>query len=106
MGGAIFETAVFSEIWKTLVHRGEEPRMFFWRPHAGTDVDFLVETARGLVPIEAKLSATPRPEMAKGIAELRRDLGTRVRPDGYVVHPGDTRLPLGDGTTALPYGDL
>jgi predicted AAA+ superfamily ATPase len=106
MGGAIFETAVLSEIWKTIVHRGEEPRMFFWRPHAGIEVDFLVETARGLVPIEAKLSATPRPEMARGIADLRRDLGPRVAGEGYVVHPGDTRLPLGDGTTALPFCDL
>ena len=25
---------------------------------------------------------------------------------GYVVHPGDTRLPLGDGVAALPFADL
>lgn len=106
MGGAIFETAVHAEIWKSIVHRGEEPRMYFWRPQAGIEVDFLVETAGGLVPIEAKLSATPRPEMARGIAELRKDLGARVAAEGYVVHPGDVRLPLGDGTTALPFDEL
>ena len=32
MGGAIFETAVLSEIMKTLIHRGEEPRFIFGGP--------------------------------------------------------------------------
>ena len=34
LGGAIFETAVLGEIVKTLLHRGEEPRVFFWRTSA------------------------------------------------------------------------
>jgi predicted AAA+ superfamily ATPase len=105
MGGAIFETAVFSEIVKSLVHRGEEPQIHFWRTSTGTEVDFLVETAGKLVPIEVKLSATPRPEMASGIKSFRADLGDKAAP-GYVVHPGDVRLPLAPGITALPFSDL
>ena len=31
MGGAIMETAVLSEIVKTLTHRGVDPRVYFWR---------------------------------------------------------------------------
>jgi hypothetical protein len=106
MAGAIFETAVVSEVWKALVHRGEEPRLYFWRTSTGTEVDLLVELGGGeMVPIEVKTSATPRPIMAKSIRALRRDLGERVHP-GYVVHPGDVRLPLGDGDLALPFADL
>ena len=37
MGGAIMETAVLSEIYKTLVQRGFEPLIYFWRTMAGTD---------------------------------------------------------------------
>ena len=58
-----------------------------------------------LVPVEVKLSATPRPGMAAAIRTFRKDLGAEAWP-GYVVHPGDVRLPLGDGATALPFADL
>lgn len=105
MGGAIFETAVLSEIVRTLTHRGVEPRVSFWRTSAGAEVDFVVEEGPELVPIEAKLSATPRPAMASGVRQLQDDLGTRARP-GYVVHPGDVTLPLGSGVTALPFAHL
>ena len=105
MGGAIFETAVLMEIVKTYLNRGEEPRVYFWRTSAGTEVDILVEVDGNVVPLEVKLSSTPRPGMAKGIVALRADLGKRVMP-GYVVHPGDIRLPLVPGVTALPFAEL
>lgn len=105
MGGAIMETAVLSEIVRTLTHRGEDPQVYFWRTAAGTEIDFVVETPSGLIPIEVKLSATPRPAMATGIETFKGDIGDNALP-GYVVHPGDTRLPLGDRITALPFACL
>ena len=105
MRGAIFETAVLMEIIKTYLHRGKEPRVYFWRTAAGAEVDILVEVNGYLVPIEVKLSATPRPAMAKGITILQADLGKKVAP-GYIVHPGDVRLPLGQGAIALPFAEL
>ena len=43
--------------------------------------------------------------MAAGILALRRTLRQAVHP-GFVIHPGDVRLPLGDGVLALPFGEL
>jgi hypothetical protein len=106
MGGAILETLVISEITKTLLHRGIEPQIYFWRTSTGAEVDLLVETGGEIVPLEVKLSSTPKPSMAAGIHALRDDLGEKkVRP-GYVVHPGNSRLPLGRGVMALPFCDL
>ena len=105
LGGAILETAVVSEIVKSLTHRAIDPRVHFWRTQAGTEVDVVVAAEGRLVPVEVKLSATPRPGMAASIRTFRKDLGAQSRP-GYVVHPGDVRLPLGDGATALPFADL
>ena len=105
MGGAIMETAVFSEIVKTLAHRGLDPQVYFWRTAAGTEVDFVVETDGKLIPIEVKLSATPHPAMATAIRAFQKDMDGIALP-GYVVHPGDTHLPLGDGVTAIPFVDL
>ncbi|NLH49283.1 MAG: ATP-binding protein [Myxococcales bacterium] len=105
MGGAIFETAVLMEIVKTLVHRGEEPHLYFWRTATGSEVDILVEAGGKLVPVEVKLSATPQPEMAAGIKSFRAALGNRAAP-GLIIHSGDIRLPLAPEITALPFTDL
>ncbi len=105
MGGAILETAVLIEIIKILVHRGIAPRIYFWRTMAGTEVDFVIEVGEKLIPIEVKLSATPRPAMANAIKVFRKTFGERAM-SGYVVHPGDIKLPLGSGVTALPFADL
>jgi len=105
MGGAIMETAVLSEIVKTLTHRGIDPQVYFWRTMAGTEVDIVVETGGKLVPVEVKLSATPRPAMASAVKTFQKDLGDKTMP-GYVVHPGDISLPLGSGVTALPFAEL
>jgi hypothetical protein len=105
MGGAIFETAVLMEIEKTLVHRGEEPQIYFWRTASGAEVDIVVEAGGKLVPIEVKLSATPRPAMAGGIKTFQKDFGARAAP-GYVIHPGDVRLPLAPEVMALPFAEV
>ncbi len=105
MGGAILETAVLSEIVRTLTHRGEVPQVYFWRTTAGAEVDFVVVGAYGLIAIEVKQSATPRPAMAAGIKTFRKDMDM-PRLQGYVIHTGDSLLPLGDGITALPYANL
>jgi len=105
MGGAIFETAAISEIFKTIMHRGIEPQIYFWRTSAGTEVDIVVEFGPRLVPIEVKLSSTPRPAMASSIKTFQEDFRDKAAP-GYVLHTGAVRLPLGLGVTALPFREL
>jgi uncharacterized protein len=100
--GQLFETLVVSEIFKSMLHTGSVPRMHFWRTATGVEVDLLIETPAGLVPVETKASATPRSAMARAIHALRQDLGAAVLP-GYVIHAGDISLPMGAGTVAIPY---
>ncbi|MGM0428321.1 MAG: ATP-binding protein [Thermodesulfobacteriota bacterium] len=105
MAGPVLETAVLTEILKTLTHQGHDPQIYFWRTASGSEVDLVVEAGDRLVPIEVKLSATPGPAFAKAIKTFRKDLGTKVMP-GYVIHPGEIRLPLGSDVTALPLREL
>jgi len=105
MGGAIFENLVTAELYKTYMHRGEEPAMYFWRTAAGSEVDLVIETQDRLIPIEIKQSVTPRSEMAAGIINFRRDFGDKAG-HGYVIHPGKMILPLGSGALALPLSTL
>ena len=105
MGGAIFENLVVSELLKIYLHRGEEPAMYFWRTAAGAEVDLVIETQDGIIPMEIKLSETPRPEMAKELIGFQRDFKGKTAP-GYVIHPGKMTLPLGHGVTSLPLMNL
>jgi len=101
MSGAILETAVLSELVKTLTHRGQAPRVHFWRTTAGTEVDFVIDTGTRLVPTEVKARATPHRAMASAIRAFQRDLGESAAP-GYVVHPGDSESVLATRTPTLP----
>jgi predicted AAA+ superfamily ATPase len=105
MGGVIMETAVLNEVVRTLNHQGKEPQVYFWRTSTGTEVDLIVDNGVSLIPVEVKLSTTPSRSMAKGIEAFRRDFGKKV-PRGYVVHPGDTKLPLGPDAWAWPFAEF
>jgi predicted AAA+ superfamily ATPase len=105
MGGAIIETAVLAEIVRRLTHRGIEPEIYFWRTSSGSEVDIVLSNRGKLIPLEVKLSATPRPVMASGIRSFRHDLGAKAA-SGYVIHPGSIELPLGPGVSALPLRKL
>jgi len=102
LAGTRFETAVVTDTVKTLVNRGEEPHVWFWRTSAGREVDMVLETDKGLIPVEIKLSATPKPEMAAGIMSFRSDYGKRVGR-GFVVHMGELLLPVTPEVTAIPF---
>jgi predicted AAA+ superfamily ATPase len=105
MGGALLENLVVAEVFKTGLHRGEEPALYFWRTAAGSEVDLVVETPAGPIPIEIKASATARPDMARGVSAFRRDFGARAG-NGCVIYTGSVTLPLGDNTRALPLAAL
>jgi predicted AAA+ superfamily ATPase len=105
MGGAIFENLVVAELFKIYFHRGEEPVLYYWRTAAGSEVDLVVDTQEKLIPIEIKLSATPRPEMAREIVKFQKDFEGKAGL-GYVIHPGQMTLPLGKDVRALPLANL
>lgn len=90
---------------KPFVNRGEEPQIHFWRTSAGVEVDLVVETGGKLIPIEVKLSATPRPAMADGIRSFQEDFGGKAG-QGIVIQPGDVRLPLAPDLVTLPFSEL
>jgi uncharacterized protein len=105
LGGPIFETAALLQIVKAFFNHGEEPRIHFWRTAAGVEVDLVVEAGGKLIPIEVKLFATPRPAMANGIRAFQEDLGEKAG-QGFVIHPGEIRLPLVRRVVALPFAEL
>ncbi len=105
LGGGVMEAAVLIEIVKALSFSSGNPGLYFWRTSNGAEVDIVIEEGHRLIPVEAKLSGTPRMDMARGIHAFRKDYGDRTAC-GWVVHTGDIPLPLGNGVVALPFSML
>lgn len=106
MAGQIVETAVVADIYKSHAHAGQRPRMYFWRTGQGAEVDIVVETPDGVVPIEVKSAATANRRMTEGIARFRAANTTEPVRTGYLVHPGAASIPLGNDTISLPFSQL
>ncbi len=101
--GPVFEAAVFGQILRLLQHRGESPRLSFWRTAAGHEVDFILEDGRRLIPIEAKVTATPTRADARGIEEFQALVGARAEK-GLLVCLCRERIPLTRTVDAVPFG--
>lgn len=70
MGGALFETHVFSNILRRFRHRALEVEIHFWRTRDGQEIDFLVEHAGRVWPVEVKLGA-PRHDRLAPLDRIR-----------------------------------
>jgi predicted AAA+ superfamily ATPase len=55
---AIFESWVVSEIYKTCVHGGLQPRLFHYREARGAEIDLIIEQGQQLAAVEIKSGAT------------------------------------------------
>jgi len=105
MGGALFENAVFAEIYRAFIHRGEAPRIFFWRTAMGHEVDFILDFGTHLIPVEVKLSATPKKIFAKNLQKFG-DLFPSLVHQSYLICLCSKSTYLTQNIIALPFQDI
>ena len=86
--GAVFESFVLSELYKNFMHRGEQPRLYFWRDAAGHEVDLLVERGAELVPVEIKSAQTVASDFFNNLGYWRDLTGLEEGPSA-LVYGGD-----------------
>jgi hypothetical protein len=106
LGGALFETAVVTEVHRALLHRGLDAEVYYWGVSGRSEVDLLVRHEGRLVPLEVKLSETPSPRFGDQLRRFMESVPDSADRQGFVVTPGDSTLPLGPGVRALPFGRL
>lgn len=89
-------------IEQVLAGASDGVRPYFYRTHAGAEVDLvLVRGDRPVAAIEFKRSRSP--EATRGLREAMKDLGLK---QSWVIYPGSERFSLGGGVTAMPVGRL
>jgi predicted AAA+ superfamily ATPase len=86
--GALFETWVFSELYKHSLNAGQTPALHFWRDSTGNEIDLIDETAQGLRPIEIKSGATYAKDWVSGLRKWQALAKTEsLQP--AIVYGGD-----------------
>ncbi len=91
--GAIFESWVVSEIYKTCVHGGLQPRLFHYREARGAEIDLIIEQGQQLAAVEIKSGATATADFFKNLKRFSDRMKEVVRPRrirSHVVYGGDT----------------
>ncbi len=86
--GALFENLIITEILKSFLNQGIRPDMYFWRDHAGHEIDLLIDHGGRLYPIEIKASQTFGSDDLKGLHYFNEIAKGRVG-EAYLIYGGE-----------------
>ncbi|MCE5323160.1 hypothetical protein LLG46_07570 [bacterium] len=68
-------------------------------------MNVVIEDQGRLIPVEVKSAATPRSAMASGLQSLMVDYADMTEK-GWLIHMGNTMLPVAPGILAVQYSEL
>lgn len=100
--GHHFENLVLLDILTWLDARTGTGAVHYWRTVRGDEVDFVIETSAGLLPIEVKSTDRPRLAHTTGITTFRSEYGSRALP-GLLLHGGNTTEWLSRDVLSVPW---
>jgi uncharacterized protein len=86
--GAVFESWTVSETIKNFLHRGARPEAFFWRDNVGHEVDLVLDSSGGPIPVEIKSGQTFSPDFVSGL-DWWREASGKPGMAGAVLYGGD-----------------
>lgn len=92
--GALFENLVIADRMKAIFHRGEEPRLYFYRDSNQLEVDLLEEDASGIQLTEIKANRTFHSNM---LTNLKRVSGIIPQPTNLqLIYGGEDSFEVED----------
>jgi uncharacterized protein len=103
--GSLFEQAVILEIIRRLRIAGKRHKVCFWRTSAGAEVDCVIDTGTGAIPIEIKATRHPRLADLRGLRNFLEEYSA-VAKEGFVVTLGTQPEKLAENITAIPWNCL
>lgn len=101
--GALFETAVVSELRKQRSWMSPRPNLYHWRAHGGAEVDLVFEYNGALYPVEVKATKTPARRDTTGLTAFRKTYPSSRVQQGLVIAPIERPIRLDEHTVAVPW---
>lgn len=101
-GGAHLENLVLHDLLAWRDARLERAEILYWRTTIGEEVDFVIETAGRLLPVEVKATGHPRLSDAVHLRTFQAEYGDEART-GLLLHTGSTLEWLTPRVLAAPW---
>jgi uncharacterized protein len=105
VSGHLFETYVAGELNKLLRTRQLDVQLFYYRTRSGMEVDFLLQTSRGVFALEVKNRERVSASDTHAMQRIASALGDQWL-GGVVVYCGNRIESLGNGFWAVPASRL
>ena len=102
--GPIFEQWVGIELWKRLQYLGKG-QLYYMRTKDGAEVDFIIEHAGEIIPIEVKWTENPSSSDARHLRTFLAEQKGKARR-GYVICRCNRPMQLDTNIVALPWHHL
>lgn len=99
--GAHLENLILGDLLTWRETRTPRPAILFWRTAKGAEVDFVIETATGLVPIEVKANRSVKVGDARHVEMFLDEYADRATA-GVVLHDGREAYRLTERVFAIP----
>ena len=90
--GQIFETFVVSELRKIRFHVGRQPNDYFLRDNRGREIDYLIDSAGKLTPIEIKIGQTVNDDYFDNL-KFWQPIISASPADSFVIYGGNQTQP-------------
>ncbi len=103
LAGRIWEAFLIEEIIKGFQNRLGTARFYYYRTHNGAEIDLIVETASGVVPIDIKLGTAVTARSVRALSEFVQEGHSRY---GIVINNADRAGWVKEGIVQVPAGCL
>ncbi|MDO9513028.1 MAG: ATP-binding protein [Elusimicrobiota bacterium] len=98
--GPLFENYCIQETIKYFDNMGLTAELYYIRTKTGKEIDLILDTQNGFVPIEIKFTKSPTRKMAESIEYFHKEIKKLSLAKGFLVSLIDTSLPLTENMTA------
>ena len=93
--GAIFEGFVITEVIKSFYAEAKRAPIYYWREHAGLEIDLLIEKSNQMIAIEAKSGMTINSDQLLGLQKIQNII-TDFSLLSLLVYGGDMTRKMND----------
>ena len=100
--GAHFENLILLDLLAWRDTKTERTNIHYWRTTVGDEVDFVIETANAVIPIETKSSKRVHIGDAKHLRTFRQQYA-QISRAGLLIYTGDDVKWLTDDVLAVPW---
>jgi len=94
--GALFENLIITDLVKSQLHKGLNPRFYFWQNKTKQEIDLIIDNPQGSVPYEIKSGMTMNENYFTNLKYWQKLTGEK--PENLnVIYGGDTNLKTSSG---------